>query len=258
MVRPRPVVMMAFFSTGRRRLLGSRRAAAAGSEGGGGQRKQTGTHYIADRHGRAVYTRSPGEQAAAILSAMDERLRRALDAIDALHREDPRSIDGTPAELAYAERMSATLEHLAPGASEALRVAVRAQHLCRFRVPRVSFPEGKIGYHRWRTEQLKLHASLAREVVLAAGYDEAFAARVMDLIRKKNLATDAEAQALEDAACVVFLAYEAADFARGKDEAQLVDILRKTWAKMSERGRRAALELELAPEVRALVERALA
>ncbi len=192
---------------------------------------------------------------------MNERLERALAGLDALHAEDPEHTDGDgramPAELAYARRMTAALARLVDAPSEALQLAVRAQHLCRWRLPRSSYPEGKAGYLRWRTEQGRQHAALAAGVLREAGYEDGMVARVEALIRKKNLARDPEAQALEDAACLVFLEHHVDAFAEGRDDARLVDILRKTWGKMGEAGRARALELPLSTRVRTLVAEAL-
>ncbi|MEW5862933.1 MAG: DUF4202 domain-containing protein [Pseudomonadota bacterium] len=187
------------------------------------------------------------------------RFERAMARIDAAHAEDPqRDACGRPRELVYAERMSGWLARLVPDASEALRLAVRCQHLRRWEIPRSAYPEGAAGYRRWRTEQAQAHARAAAAILREAGYDEALVARVQALVRKEGIKRDPEAQALEDAACLVFLEDEFAAFAARHDEAKLVAILRKTWAKMSARGRRAALALDLAPPLRALVEKALA
>lgn len=192
---------------------------------------------------------------------MTERLERAMAALDAIHAEDPerREIDGrsVPAELAYAERMSVALRALEREPSEALRIAVRAQHLARWRIPRADYPAGKAGYLRWRTEQGRQHAALARQVLREAGYDETTIARVEELVRKKDVGRDAEAQALEDAACLVFLEHQLDAFAQGRDDAQVIEILQKTWRKMSELARALALELPLSDRARALVAAAL-
>lgn len=188
---------------------------------------------------------------------MTERLDRAMAALDALHAEDPERLAGEPAELVYARRMSEALARLVGDPSEALCLAVRAQHLCRWRLPRSSYPEGKAGYHAWRREEARRHAELAAATLREAGYDEEAVARVSALVQKKDLARDPEAQALEDAACLVFVEHYAADFARGRDEAHLVDIVAKTWRKMSPRARELALELPLPEAVRALVARAI-
>lgn len=197
----------------------------------------------------------------AILRRMTERLQRALAALDALHAEDPERIalegELVPAELAYARRMSAALGQLVEDPSEALQLAVRAQHLCRWRSARRSYPEGRAGYLAWRTEQARQHAALAASVLLDAGYDETTIARVEALVRKRDLARDDEAQALEDAACLVFLEHHAEAFVEGRDQAQVVGILRKTWRKMSERGRARALARQMSERLRGLVASAL-
>ena len=47
----------------------------------------------------------------------------------------------------------------------------------------------------------------------ACGYDEWSIARASTLVRKEQLRSDAEAQTLENVACLVFLRYYAANFA---------------------------------------------
>lgn len=190
-----------------------------------------------------------------------------MAALDALHAEDPAKVeldgDSVAEELLYARRMSDALARLVSAPSEALELAVRAQHLCRWRLPRASYPEGRAGYHAWRRESARQHAALAASTLSEAGYDPPTITRVMDLIEKKDRARDPEAQALEDAACLVFLehhldAFAASQRAEGKDEAQLAEIVKKTWRKMSPRARELALELPLSARTRATVERALA
>lgn len=189
-----------------------------------------------------------------------------MAAMDRVSDEDERRVRVGDRELGaallYAERMSARLATLAPEASVALRLAVRAQHLGRFRLPRQSYPEGRVGYLAWRAEQAKRHAELAGQIVRDAGLDEAVAARVAHLVQKKQRTTDAESQLLEDCACLVFLEHEMDAFvwpeggpARPAEE--VVPILQKTWRKMSPRAQTVALGLTLTPRCRALVEQAL-
>lgn len=192
----------------------------------------------------------------------DARFAATLAAIDAANSEDPNveTVDGkrVAKELAYARRMTAWLSRLDPEASEALRLAVRAQHIRRWTVPRDSYPMDRQGYHRWRTALARFHAETAGALMKVAGYDAAMIERVGSLIRKERLKTDPEAQTLEDVACLVFLENYLADFSGKHDEAKVVDILRKTWRKMSKRGREAALALDLAPDGRRVLDRALA
>jgi hypothetical protein len=152
--------------------------------------------------------------------------------------------------------MSAVLARLYPDASEALRLAVRAQHLRRWTVPRSSYPMDRTGYLRWRNDLKRKHAEWTAAILSECGYEEVEIARVAALIRKEALKRDAEAQALEDVACIVFLKSYVEDFAVKHSEEKVASILEKTWAKMSERGRAAALGLALSPPIRALIQRA--
>jgi hypothetical protein len=186
------------------------------------------------------------------------RFADALARIDAAHAEDPEKEGGRPKELVYAERMSAWLERLAPGASEALKLAVRCQHLRRWALPRASFPEGKVGYLSWRKQESLAHATLAGELLGAAGYDADTVKRVQSLVKKERIKHDPEAQTLEDVTCLVFLEFEFAPFAAKHPDEKVIDILRKTWPKMSAQGQQAALALQLPPLLRRLVEKALA
>lgn len=187
------------------------------------------------------------------------RFERAVAAIDAVHAQDPaRDGAGRPAELVYAERMSAWLARLAPQASEALRLAVRCQHIRRWAIARGDYPPGRVGYLRWRKEESLAHAALAGQLLAAAGYGEQTIARVQSLVKKERIKQDAEAQLLEDVICLVFLESEFADFAPKHDEAKLVDILKKTWVKMSPQGQAEALGLKLPGPLAGLVEKALA
>lgn len=189
------------------------------------------------------------------------RFAAAIAVIDAANAEDPNTtaVNGMqrPAEMVYAERMSAVLDRLYPGAGEALRLAVRAQHIRRWTVPRASYPMDRTGYLRWRTDLKRQHAELAGEIMRANGYAAADIARVGSLIRKERLKQDADAQALEDVACIVFLQHYVDEFAAKHADAKLIAILRKTWAKMSPHGQQAALALTLSPRVAGLVGRAL-
>jgi len=181
------------------------------------------------------------------------RLDDAIARIDAANADDPNrvAVDGEmrPAEVVYAERMTATLARLYPEASEALQLAARAQHIRRWTVARASFPMDRSGYLRWRNDLKAKHATLAGEILAGAGYDDATIARVGALIRKQNLKGDAEAQALEDVVCVVFLEHYADAFIAKHEDPKVIDILRKTWGKMSERGHRAALALQFSERV---------
>ncbi|MYH30119.1 MAG: DUF4202 domain-containing protein [Acidobacteria bacterium] len=190
-----------------------------------------------------------------------ERFREAMARFDRANAEDPNveTVDGAshPKELLYAQRMSDALERFAPDASEVVRLAVRCQHIRRWTVPRDSYPAGRDGYRRWRSDLGRFHAATAGEILREVGYEDAAVERVQALLRKERLKADPVVQVLEDVVCFVFLRHYLAPFAAQHEDEKVVKILRKTWRKMSERGRAAALDLALAPELRALVTRAV-
>ncbi|QJQ94117.1 MULTISPECIES: DUF4202 domain-containing protein [Halomonadaceae] len=191
------------------------------------------------------------------------RLSQAIERLDALHAEDPRieRVEGreVPYELLYAQRMSAWLEKINPEPSEALRLAVRAQHLQRWRLPRDDYPRDRPGYLAWRRELGRRQAEQASAVLSEVGYEPETCERVAAMIRKEELKHNADTQALEDAACLVFLNHYFNDFIeqhRG-EEGKLERIVRKTWHKMSPRGHELAATIPLSAEEQAVVQRAL-
>ncbi len=185
-------------------------------------------------------------------------LEQVLAGIDAANGRDPAQEDGQPAALLYGRRMSARLAAFAPQAGDALQIAVRGQHIERWSIPRSAYPMDKPGYFRWRNDLKKVHAERLAEIMGAAGYDAATVERAGEIVRKERLRHDPEAQTLEDVACLVFLEHYSADFAAKHPEDKCVDIVRKTWAKMSDAGHAAALGLDLPAGVAALVQKALA
>ncbi len=176
-------------------------------------------------------------------------------ALDAVHAADPERIDGVAAELIYADRISHWIGRLVPAPSPALSLAARAQHLERWVIPRSDFPLDRPGYLRWRRSVQLRQGTRTREILLAAGCDLALADRVAVLVAK-GAARDADGQALEDAACLTFLEGELADFAAQHDDyprAKFIDIIAKTWTKMSPAARDLALGIPLDAGLKALV-----
>ncbi len=192
---------------------------------------------------------------------MADRLQAALDAIDAANAADPKLIEvrgeSRPKELAHAELASEWIRKLDPEASEPLLLATRAHHIRRWEVPRGNFPDGKAGYHRWRRELQKRHAEHVGRILLQQGYDEATIARVQAIVRKQGLGSDPEVQVFEDALCLVFIETQFRELGERLGDEKLVDVTRKTIAKMSDAGIARLRELSLAEEDLALIERAL-
>ncbi len=188
----------------------------------------------------------------------EERVRRCMEMFDAANAEDPnRDASGAPKELAYARQMSAWLVRLEPNAPDEVRLAVRAQHIRRWEIPRDSYPAGRSAYLAWRRNLGRFHADTAGAIMRDCGVDDDTVLRVQAIIRKERFKTDRLAQLLEDVACLVFLDHYFAPFAGDQPEDSMVNILRKTWKKMSEAGRAAALQIEYSPQCQALLDKAL-
>jgi hypothetical protein len=187
---------------------------------------------------------------------------RARNLIDQAHAADPsRTGDGQPAEKIYADHMEAWVARLVSDAPPLLRLAARCQHLERWSVPRSSFPMDRPGYLSWRRSLYVKQAERARALLLEAGVSAAEAAEVATWVSKTGLKTNPGTQALEDAACLVFLENEIAAFAAQHAEyprEKFIDILRKTWRKMSPAAQQAAQKLDLPPAIAGLVRDALA
>ena len=191
----------------------------------------------------------------------EERFDKAMAQIDEANREDQvmEKMNGQayPKELIYGQRMTIWLQRLAPEASEVLKLAVRCQHIQRWKILRQDYPEGRTGYKRWRTDMAKFHAETAAAILYDVGYDDETIHRVQSLVRKKQFKVDPEAQTLEDVACLVFFDHYFAPFSKKYDEEKLVGIVRKTWKKMSDTGRTAALGIALPEGLKAVVGKAL-
>jgi hypothetical protein len=176
-----------------------------------------------------------------------QKERAALDRFQAAHFEDPRTILANGVVVPWSVHYHARLAHWVrcfdPEASLPLRLAAACQHIRRWTLARSDYEAGRRGYRKWRSDLAQLHARTAREVLADVGIEEATITRVEQLVRKVGLARDPEVQLFEDAICMVFFELDYADLAAKHDDAKLVDILRRTWEKMSPQGRQAALAL---------------
>ncbi|KAF7514740.1 hypothetical protein G7054_g15044 [Neopestalotiopsis clavispora] len=203
---------------------------------------------------------------ASSLPPLPENYAAGLRLIDEAHATDPRTTGegGMAYELDYAQKMTKWLAARCPDASPTLQLACRAQHFKRWEIPRSSYPMTRPGYLTWRTKQKAQAATQVAELLRSPSVSPALPAEVVDrvaaLIRKENLKTDEEAQALEDTACLVFLDDQFDDF-EGRDEideGKIIGILQKTWGKMGPRGQELALGMQHSDRAKSLIGKALA
>ncbi|MDP3512475.1 MAG: DUF4202 domain-containing protein [Sulfuritalea sp.] len=167
-----------------------------------------------------------------------QRFERAMALFDAANAADPNLDQGQPKELLYAQRMTEMIGRYAPDASEVAQLAVRAQHIKRWTVPRSNYPMTKEGYLAWRTGLYKFHAETAGALMGEAGYDEAMIDQVKAAVGKRGLKVNPDTQMMEDVTDLVFIEYYMLGFAGQHaeySEEKWLDIIRKTWRKMSQR-----------------------
>ncbi|XCF05363.1 DUF4202 domain-containing protein [Tamlana crocina] len=189
------------------------------------------------------------------------RFETAIALIDEQNNQDPNVYEvfgiEYPKELLYSQRMTRKLLQFEPNASKALQIAARAQHICRWKIARDEYPMDRVGYLKWRETLKKMHGELTSEILNQVGYDQEFIDRVSFLINKKLIKKNEESQTLEDTICLVFLDYYFEEFAAKHDDEKVIDILKKTWVKMSEKGHQEALKLPFSEKSLALVKQAI-
>jgi hypothetical protein len=207
-------------------------------------------------------TEAPGSQEPPAGSEnFGPRFSRAMARFDEENRHDPNQVVvhgvAYPQELLYAIRLTDWVVRLHPNASEPLRLAARCQHICRWTIPRSSYEMTRAGYLRWRTDLKQFHARKSEEILRQVGYDEETITRVRELNLKKNLGRDPECQVLEDALCLVTLQYQLTDLVAKTETAKMVEILQKTWKKMSPTAHASALALSYTEKETELLSKAL-
>lgn len=188
------------------------------------------------------------------------KFEQAILLFDTYNSNDPKiiTIDGKemPDALLYAQRMTKKLNEFEPLASEHLQLAAHCQHIGRWEIPRSDYIMDRTGYLLWRSQLKIYHAGIAAEIMEKTGYDEAIISKVKDLLTKKQLKQNPETQTLEDVICLVFLEHYFDDFSKEHEEDKLVNILKKTIAKMSEKGVEKALQLPLSEKTKGMIGKA--
>ncbi len=189
------------------------------------------------------------------------QLEKAFELFDQYNRQSPGRIEETetayPVEYFYALKLHDWVRILEPAAGEALLLASRCQHIGRWEIPRSSYPEGREGYLRWRKALAEHHANTSADLLKLVGYDHEIIDRVKEIVLKKKLKLDPEVQTMENALCLVFLQYQYDDLITRYPDDKIISILQKTWKKMSEPGRKAALDLHYSKKGHELITQAL-
>lgn len=191
----------------------------------------------------------------------DQQFAEAIKKIDAANSEDPRSemVDGQsqPRELLFSQRVYEWVNKLADNPSEELLLAARAHTLRRWMIPRDQYPKTTVGYHQWRDVLAQFHANEAETILQAIGYSAEVIQAVREFITKANWPQNTEACTLEDADCLVFLETKLANYIDEWEESKAINILQRTFKKMTPEGRTHAMQLKLGEPERELLQRAV-
>ena len=190
-----------------------------------------------------------------------EKFKKAIQLFDLANEADPNKEvferKEYSKELLYAIRMTDALNKFAPNASEVLKLTVRCQHICRWEIPRDSYEMNRAGYLTWRKDLKYFHVKKASEILKNVGFDDEVIQKVEFLLQKKQLKKNADTQTLEDVICLVFLEFYFLKFSKKYSEEKMVEIVQKTWKKMSDKGHEAALKLELPESSLTIITKAL-
>ena len=187
---------------------------------------------------------------------------QAMEAFDTANSKDPNFIEVNgfekPYESIYANWLYEWIMKLNPNAKEELQLAAKCQHIKRWEIPRSKYQDGLKGYTKWKKELAEYHADEAGKILKQVGYDEVVVDRVRSINLKKNLKADSDVQTMEDALCLVTLQYQIEGFSLKHDDEKMIGIIKKTWAKMSDRAKEEALKLSYSERVLSLIKNAIA
>jgi hypothetical protein len=191
----------------------------------------------------------------------EAKFKKAMDAFDQYNSKDPNQETANgqslPKELLYAQRMTRRLLLYEPDSSEYLQLAARSQHIGRWEIARSGYPMDKKGYFQWRNKLKEHHAFIVEHILKNCGYDGLTIEKVKELLMKKNLNTNTDAQVLEDVVCLVFLEHYVDEFAAKHEDEKVIDILRKTIKKMSAKVIRSVAELPLSDKIKSMIDAAV-
>ena len=188
---------------------------------------------------------------------LSPRYDAAVAAIDAANADDPTVVEvrGQRVALALVHGQLAAewIGKLVDEPDETLTLAARAHHLRRWELPRDSYPLGRAGYLRWRRDQKARHARDVAAILQSCGYETSEVEAVQRLIRRESVDG---AQAVEDAACLVFIETQLGSIAERMDHDLLIEVIRKTARKMSDRGLELVASIPLGDAEKSLLKQA--
>lgn len=191
----------------------------------------------------------------------DAQFNLARKALMDIHNEDPvqvvRNGQSIGDEGVYALRMVDRLYEFYPMATQELELAALAHHIKRWEIKRTVFAMDKQGYFQWRRQVAKHQLAITSDALAKVGLSDEDRDEVLKVLRKENLKTHPLAQVIEDVACLVFIQYYLEPFAEPHETPKVVEILRKTMLKMSDRAIEEASRLPVSDKVKSFLNEAV-
>ncbi len=188
---------------------------------------------------------------------LEKKIIVAIKIFDEINSLDPNRIqfhgEDFPKEILYSNWLTLWVEKLNPVKSDALRLASRCQHLKRWEISRDKYPEGLKGYMQWKKELLKFHADESEKVLRNLHIDESIIQQVRKINLKQDIRNNPEVQIMEDALCLVTLEFQLEEFSLKHTDEKMIEIIRKSWNKMSNSARDKAKKITYSPRVLKLV-----
>lgn len=191
-----------------------------------------------------------------------ERFKWTVDAFNQANAQDPNTLlykgESYPKEWFMAQALVFRTLEIEKKPSEALLLAAHSQHIKRWEIPRSSYPEGRKAYLEWRSRLKHFHAETSSEMMRKHGYDSELIDAVTLINLKEDIRSNPDCQTIEDALCLVFLEFQYEDIIKKYPASKVINILKKTAAKMSLRGLDYASQIPMSEQAKALLTQALA
>ena len=194
-------------------------------------------------------------------------LDQTITLIDAANSDDPNLVKDEnakewPKELLYSVRMTDMLSRFRPDADDVAKISMRGQHIQRWTSVRNAYPMDRQGYLQWRTQLYKFHANTTADIMQKVGYNEESIERVKKAVGKRGIKVNPDTQLLEDVTDLVFIEHYLLSFVDRHpeyDEDKWIDIIRKTWQKMSDNAQQYALsgKIKLPESLTPLIQKAV-
>lgn len=171
------------------------------------------------------------------------KLEQCIQKIDELNSVNEKT-------LIQSKHMTEMLLQLYPQADEVLQISARAFHVERWIIPRTDYQMDRVGYLQWRTKLKEHHAERTSLIMQELGFEPHIIEETKKTIERKFIKSHTYSQQLEDIASLVFLKHEFDEFTEKHTTEKCVEIVNKTWLKISTTAKQFALTLNFSAKAK--------